>query len=215
MTARLVAIAASAAALSMVAPAIADATPVTVFPGGPTIELPEVPGLPQQQPSPKPSPKTTPAKPEQPAGVPDMPRVSTPTGYVALAVDQDHTIYWWKDGRFIKSMPISMGSDRHPTPNGTYRTMEKYREMVMDSSTYGVPVDSPDGYRTDVEYATRMSTSGIFIHAAPWSLAQQGNTNVSHGCINVSTENGRWIYENIETGTPIVVRGTIGGQYNG
>ena len=85
--------------------------------------------------------------------------------------------------------------------------------MYMDSSTYGVPVDSPEGYRTYVEYAIRMCFDGIFVHAAPWSVAQQGKSNVSHGCINVSTENGKWAFDNFPTGTPIVVRGTVGGQY--
>ncbi|GAA3959020.1 L,D-transpeptidase [Gordonia caeni] len=220
VTARLVAVAVSAAALSLALPAAAHAEPaskVTIFPGGPTIDVPELPELPTPPTSPertpnKPSPKST--QPAEP-GVPAMPNVKTPTGYVALAVDGDKTIYWWKNGEFIKKMPLSMGSDKHPTPNGTYRTMEKYRDMYMDSSTYGVPIDSPEGYRTYVEYATRMSNSGIFIHAAPWSVAQQGNTNVSHGCLNVSTENGKWVYDNIGTGTPIVVRGTVGGQYNG
>ncbi len=206
-TARLVAVAVSAAALSLTVPAVATAEPVTVIPGLPPVELPQIPGAPSPEKS-KPKPKATP--PAEP-GVPAMPNVSTPTGYVALAVDQDHTIYWWKDGRFVRKMPISMGSDRHPTPNGIYRTMEKYRDMYMDSSTYGVPIDSPDGYRTYVEYATRMSNSGIFIHAAPWSVNQQGNTNVSHGCINVSTENGKWVYDNVGRGTPIVVKGTVGG----
>lgn len=219
--ARFIAVAVGAAALSLAVPAgHADANPaskVTVFPGGPTIDVPEIPGLPtppshKPKPTPKPEPQTS--EPEAPA-VPRMPNVATPTGWVALAQDGDHTIYWWKNGKFVQSMPISMGSDKHPTPNGVYHTKEKHRDMYMDSSTYGVPIDSPEGYRTYVEYATRMSWDGIFIHGAPWSLAQQGNTNVSHGCINVSTENGRWVYENIETGTPIVVRGTVGGQYNG
>ncbi len=42
--------------------------------------------------------------------------------------------------------------------------------MIMDSSTYGVAADSPQGYRTPVDWATRMSYSGIFFHSAPWSL---------------------------------------------
>ena len=41
----------------------------------------------------------------------------------------------------------------------------------MDSSTYGVPTNSPNGYRTEVDYATQMSYSGIYVHAAPWSVA--------------------------------------------
>ncbi|QTI66755.1 L,D-transpeptidase [Gordonia sp. L191] len=215
-TSRLVAIVLGVIAMALALPGMAQAAPVTVIPGLPPVEIPSIPGLPTPPAAPPstttPPPTTT--TPETP-GVPAEPKVSTPTGWVALAEDSTHTIYWWKDGTFVKSMPISMGSDAHPTPNGVYHTKEKYRDMYMDSSTYGVPVDSPGGYRTYVEYATRMSWDGIFIHAAPWSLEQQGHSNVSHGCINVSTENGKWVYDTIGRGTPIVVRGTVGGQYTG
>lgn len=88
-----------------------------------------------------------------------------------MADDASHTIFWWKDGEYNRSMPILMGTNQHLTPNGTYHTKEKHREMYMDSSTYGVPIDSPEGYRTYVEYAVRMDWGGIFIHGAPWSVA--------------------------------------------
>ena len=141
--------------------------------------------------------------------------VQSKTGWVALADDSTHELTIWHNGDVVKTMPISMGSAKHPTPNGTYYTMEKHRSMIMSSATYGVPVDSAEGYSTYVEYATRMSWDGIFIHAAPWSVAQQGVSNVSHGCINISTTNAKYVFDNFPTGTPIVVRGTSGGQYTG
>ncbi|GAC69051.1 L,D-transpeptidase [Gordonia soli] len=196
-------------------PSLASAAPVTVIPGLPPVEVPPIPGLPTppsqtpSTPSPTPTPETTK---EKPAG-PQIPNVKTSTGWIALADDHTHQITWWHNGKYARTMPISMGSDNHPTPNGVYHTKEKYRDMYMDSSTYGVPVDSPNGYRTYVEYATRMSWDGIFIHAAPWSVAQQGRSNASHGCINVNTENGKWVYDNIPRDTPIVVRNTIGPKY--
>ena len=61
--------------------------------------------------------------------------------------------------------------------------------------------------------AVRIYNSGNFVHSAPWSVGDQGKRNVSHGCINLSPENGQWVYENFPEGTPIVVQGTIGGQY--
>ncbi len=64
-------------------------------------------------------------------------------------------------------MPISMGKAKTPTDNGTYLIGDRYSFLVMDSSTYGVPVNSPDGYRTEVEWATQMSYSGIYVHSAP------------------------------------------------
>ena len=56
----------------------------------------------------------------------------------------------------------------------------------MAQSTYGVPVNSPNGYRTEVDWATQISYSGIYVHSAPWSVGSQGYSNVSHGCLNVS-----------------------------
>jgi hypothetical protein len=40
----------------------------------------------------------------------------------------------------------------------------------------------------------RLTNSGEFIHAAPWSVGSQGNANVSHGCTGMSTEDAAWLY---------------------
>ena len=85
-------------------------------------------------------------------------------------------------------MPVSMGKNSAPTNNGTFIVGDRFSHIVMDSSTYGVPANSPNGYRTEVDWATQISYSGIFVHAAPWSVGSQGYSNVSHGCINVSSE---------------------------
>lgn len=134
---------------------------------------------------------------------------------VTTADDTTKQITVTRNGEVVKTMPTSLGKPGHETPNGTYIVGEKHRDMVMDSSTYGVPVDAPEGYRTDVEYATRISYSGIFVHAAPWSEWAQGNTNVSHGCLNVSTEDARWFYENAGKGDPVIVVNTTGGTLDG
>ncbi|MBT0567509.1 L,D-transpeptidase [Williamsia sp. CHRR-6] len=132
--------------------------------------------------------------------------------WVATSDDNTHTITVTLNGKVIRTMPTSMGSNAHPTPNGTYTVGERFRDMYMDSSTYGVPVDSPGGYRTYVEYATRISNGGIFVHAAPWSVAQQGRSNTSHGCLNVSVADGKWFFENAPRGAPVIVVNTVGGQ---
>ena len=67
-------------------------------------------------------------------------------------------------------MPISMGKNSTPTNNGTYIVGDRFSHMIMDSSTYGVPANSPNGYRTEVDCATQMSYSGIYVHSAPWSV---------------------------------------------
>ncbi|MBH0781222.1 L,D-transpeptidase [Nocardia bovistercoris] len=133
---------------------------------------------------------------------------------VATADDSTHTITITRNGEVVKEMPTSMGKTKHETPNGIYYVGEQLRKMVMDSSTYGVPVTAPEGYKIDVEYATRLSNSGIFVHAAPWSVAQQGVSNASHGCLNVSTDNARWFMENTRKGDPVIVVNTSGGTLN-
>lgn len=134
---------------------------------------------------------------------------------VATADDNTKTLTIRKNGEVIKTMPISMGKDSTPTSNGTYIIGDRYAELVMDSSTYGVPVGSPNGYRTEVEYATQMSYSGIYVHAAPWSVGQQGYSNASHGCLNVSTDNARWFYDNTKRGDIVEVVNTVGGTLSG
>ncbi|QIS23840.1 L,D-transpeptidase family protein [Nocardia terpenica] len=129
---------------------------------------------------------------------------------ITTADDATHTITITRDGEVIKTMPTSMGKATHETPNGTYYVGEKNRKMIMDSSTYGVPVTDPQGYKVEVEYATRLSNSGIFVHAAPWSVPQQGVSDTSHGCLNVSTDNAKWFFDNAQKGDPVVVKNSTG-----
>jgi lipoprotein-anchoring transpeptidase ErfK/SrfK len=113
-----------------------------------------------------------------------------------------------QDGRVVKTFPVSLGRASKPSFSGTMVVMERLAKTVFDSSTYGTPVNSRDGYRTDVQFAERLTWDGQFIHAAPWSVADQGRRNVSHGCVNVSTPNGQWIYNWVKVGDPVVVKGT-------
>jgi lipoprotein-anchoring transpeptidase ErfK/SrfK len=134
---------------------------------------------------------------------------------IAIADDDTKTLTIKRNGEVIKSMPISMGKDSTPTNNGTYIVGDRFGHLVMDSSTYGVPSNSPNGYRTEVDYATQMSYSGIYVHAAPWSVGSQGYSNVSHGCLNVSTSNAQWFYNNTKRGDIVEVVNTVGSTLPG
>ncbi|MCP9276517.1 L,D-transpeptidase [Mycolicibacterium arenosum] len=134
---------------------------------------------------------------------------------IATADDSTKTMTVRVNGNVVKTMPISMGKDKTPTDKGTYIIGDRYSFLVMDSSTYGVPVNSPDGYRTEVNWATQMSYSGIYVHAAPWSVGSQGRANVSHGCLNASTENGKWFYDNTKRGDIVEVVNTVGPTLSG
>lgn len=129
---------------------------------------------------------------------------------IAIADDNTKTLTVRLNGEVVKTMPISMGKNSTPTSNGTYIIGDRFGHLVMDSSTYGVPTNSPNGYRTEVDYATQMSYSGIYVHGAPWSVGSQGYSNVSHGCLNVSTSNAQWFFNNTKRGDIVEVVNTVG-----
>ena len=131
--------------------------------------------------------------------------------HVSIADASTHVMEVYDGDQLVQTYPISAGSPDNPSYNGPHVVTEMNRDRIMDSSTYGVPVDSPEGYRTPVEYAVRISDSGEFVHAAPWSVAQQGNTNVSHGCINMSTENAAWFFNFSQPGDVVEIRGSSAG----
>ncbi|WP_192725098.1 MULTISPECIES: L,D-transpeptidase family protein [unclassified Mycobacterium] len=137
---------------------------------------------------------------------------TVPEQLVATVDDATHQMTVMRNGKLEKTIPVSMGMSAggHTTPNGTYYVLEKFPHIVMDSSTYGVPVNSPNGYKVDVDLAVRIDNSGNFVHSAPWSVADQGKRNVSHGCINISPENAKWFYDNFGSGDPIVIKNSKG-----
>ena len=132
--------------------------------------------------------------------------------HVSIADASTYMMEVYDGDQLVQTFPISAGSPDNPSYNGAHVVTEMNRDRIMDSSTYGVPVDSPDGYRTPVEYAVRISDSGEFVHAAPWSVAQQGNTNVSHGCINMSTENAAWFFNFSRPGDVVEIRNSSAGD---
>lgn len=134
---------------------------------------------------------------------------------IATADDDTKMLTIRRNGEVIKTMPISMGKNSTPTSNGTYIVGDRFSHMIMDSSTYGVPSNSPNGYRTEVDWATQMSYSGIYVHSAPWSVGAQGYSNTSHGCLNVSPSNAQWFYNNTKRGDIVEVINTVGSTLSG
>lgn len=132
-----------------------------------------------------------------------------------VADDNTKEVVVTKNGEVIRTMPTSMGKDSTPTDNGIYIIGDRLDHIIMDSSTYGVPTNSADGYRTPVDFATQMSYSGIYLHSAPWSLWAQGNTNTSHGCLNLSPDDALWVTQNTLRGDPVTVKNTVGPELPG
>jgi lipoprotein-anchoring transpeptidase ErfK/SrfK len=130
--------------------------------------------------------------------------------HVSVADAAAHTLTVYDGDQVAQTYPMSAGSNANPTRNGAHVVTESYRNITMDSSTFGLAVDAPGGYRADVEYAVRISNNGEFVHAAPWSVGQQGSSNVSHGCINLSTERAAWFFDFSRAGDVVEVKNSIG-----
>jgi lipoprotein-anchoring transpeptidase ErfK/SrfK len=109
-----------------------------------------------------------------------------------------------REGKTVKTMPVSLGKKSTPSSSGTMVVMAKMAETVFDTTD----TDGADGYVTNIQYAQRLTWSGQYIHSAPWSVGDQGRRNVSHGCVNVSPSNARWLFDKTLVGDPIEVVGT-------
>jgi lipoprotein-anchoring transpeptidase ErfK/SrfK len=129
--------------------------------------------------------------------------------HVSTANIATHKMTVTNNGQVVKVVPISAGRDKYPTRGGPHIALEKSQVVTMDSQTVGIPRNSPDGYYEKVYWDVRISNAGAFVHAAPWSVGSQGRTNVSHGCVNLSTADAEWFYGFTRRGDIVdVVNGT-------
>jgi lipoprotein-anchoring transpeptidase ErfK/SrfK len=109
-----------------------------------------------------------------------------------------------ENGKRVRTMPVSLGKPSTPSSSGTMVIMDKHTSTIFDTTD----TDGADGYRMTIAYAQRLTWSGQYIHSAPWSVGAQGHRNVSHGCVNLSPSNARWLFGKTLIGDPITVRGT-------
>jgi lipoprotein-anchoring transpeptidase ErfK/SrfK len=124
--------------------------------------------------------------------------------YVLRGDTRTHRLAVYSNGIQVGDYPASYGLDSDPgrrTHSGTHVVMSKYPVYYMSNPQY---------HYKDVEarWAVRMSDNGEFIHSAPWSVAQQGKTNVSHGCINLSPANARAVFDAVLPGDAVEIIGS-------
>jgi lipoprotein-anchoring transpeptidase ErfK/SrfK len=128
--------------------------------------------------------------------------------HIATVDTDSHTMTVTSNGAVVRTVPQSSGREKYPTMGGIHIVLDKSQHVVMDSSTVGIPVSSPDGYKEDVYWNVAITNGGEYVHAAPWSTGAQGNRNVSHGCVNLSTADATWFYKFSQPGDLVQVIGT-------
>jgi lipoprotein-anchoring transpeptidase ErfK/SrfK len=152
----------------------------------------------------------------------DDARVSFRIGdaHVAIADDATKQVSVYNNGALVRTMPTSMGMGGNETigdatlsfwtPPGIYTVMDKSNPVIMDSSTFGLPINSRLGYRETIPYATRISPDGIYLHQLNATIWAQGHTNTSHGCLNLNSDNAQWFFDFSVPGDVVEVRNTGG-----
>ncbi|WTK31768.1 Ig-like domain-containing protein [Streptomyces sp. NBC_01527] len=122
-----------------------------------------------------------------------------------------------RDGKTIKTIPISSGSTEHPTYNGQMVISEKFRQVHMNGATVGLTTkDGKPSYDiAAVPHAMRLTASGTFIHGNYWGAdAVFGKVNTSHGCVGLKDVKGggdgkqpaAWFFDNSMIGDVVIVK---------
>ncbi|MFC9626025.1 Ig-like domain-containing protein [Streptomyces sp. NPDC056930] len=122
-----------------------------------------------------------------------------------------------RDGKTVKTIPISSGSPDNPTYNGQMVISEKFKETRMNGATVGFTDSDGKGEYDikDVPHAMRLSTSGTFIHGNYWGARSIfGSANTSHGCVGLADVKGAndanqpaaWFYNNSLVGDVVIVK---------
>jgi lipoprotein-anchoring transpeptidase ErfK/SrfK len=140
--------------------------------------------------------------------------------HVSIADDTTQQVSVYDNGQLIRTMPTSMGMGGTQTiaghtlsfwtPPGAYTVMGKANPVIMDSSTFGLPVSSRLGYRETIPWATKISGDGIYLHQLNATVWARGNTDTSHGCLNLNAENAKWFFDFAVPGDVVEVRNSGG-----
>ncbi|MEU7058246.1 Ig-like domain-containing protein [Streptomyces sp. NPDC046197] len=122
-----------------------------------------------------------------------------------------------RDGKTIKTIPISSGSPEHSTYNGQMVISEKFRQIHMNGATVGLTEkDGKPAYDIKaVPHAMRLTGSGTFVHGNYWAADSVfGKVNTSHGCVGLKDVRGggdggqpaAWFFDNSMIGDVVIVK---------
>jgi lipoprotein-anchoring transpeptidase ErfK/SrfK len=139
---------------------------------------------------------------------------------IAISDNRSHLTKVYIDGKLVRTMKSSLGKGggttgangeriSYWTAGGPHVVLGKKRKHTMSSASYGItdPKD-PNYYVTEnIEFCTRITYSGEYLHAAPWN-GSLGRANLSHGCINLSTADAKWVYNTFLVGDIVDVKNT-------
>jgi lipoprotein-anchoring transpeptidase ErfK/SrfK len=125
--------------------------------------------------------------------------------FVMRVSNAKHRMTVTKDGVRIRTVGVSLGKPGYPTRSGVKVIMDTHVTYRMRSTTVGIT--GAEAYDLDVPYAMRITSSGEFLHGAPWN-PYVGIRNHSHGCTNLTLSSAHWVFDRVLEGDPVVTTGT-------
>ncbi|MFJ4363539.1 L,D-transpeptidase [Streptomyces chartreusis] len=129
---------------------------------------------------------------------------------IAVTDASTHQLTLYRNGEEVRSIPVTTGKPGFETRNGVKVVLGKEYFVRMRGTSIGIAEGSSESYDLPVYYATRVTWSGEYVHAAPWSVGSQGYANVSHGCTGMSTANAEWFFDNVREGDIVKVVNSYG-----
>lgn len=137
--------------------------------------------------------------------------------HISIADDNTKEIKVYSNNKLIKTIPTSMGrhesiaGDTGPidlrTNSGPHVVIGGETNINMNSASFGLSKGA-NAYKTIVPVGVKISYDGEYVHWADWSVWAQGNTDTSHGCLNVSPDNSWWFYHWSQPGDIVDVKNT-------
>ena len=128
-----------------------------------------------------------------------LPMIELIASMVVDLSDQKLTVYDSQD-QVVRVIPVSTGKASTPTPTGLGSVLTKYRSVTMRGRGYVAP---------GVPYAMCITANEmICLHGAPWQedAGQAFGVPRSHGCVRMPTAQARWLFENTQKGTKVLIQ---------
>ena len=121
---------------------------------------------------------------------------------LAIVDDITKTMNVYFDGQLVKTAPVTLGDAEWLSPTGFAVIMEQERNSKFNAGSIGLkPGDKGYYPPLTVEYANRLTSSGVYVHQAlesAWGAV--GKYNVSHGCVGLLPADAAWFFNNMKTG---------------
>lgn len=123
---------------------------------------------------------------------------------IVKASAPSHRIRVMRGDQVHLDLPCSYGEadlPRNVTRSGIHVVSEKHEDFAMSNPAAGY-------FNVRERWAVRISNNGEFIHANPQTVGNQGATNVTNGCINLSLADAESYFRSAMFGDPVEVTGT-------